>query len=194
MADWVKTCHFLRLSRVSQISYNCTVTHHPDTHPVRETGLMIQIPPQSMGDRAWIIWCFLEKRHSLCYFWKDGRLAWQKCHGSYLCRDIYLFQPVCGASWHQLIISSELRREQSSCVSMSRTSIYLLIQVIYYNCHYFLVSCFIQSFSFSLSVCWAFSLSCSRGSHWVALFVLSVLQLHRNLMTLLWCLFVSNPK
>lgn len=149
MADWVKTCHFLCLSWVSQISYNCTVTHHHDTHHVRETGLMIQIPLQSMGDRAWIIWCFLEKRHFLCYFCRDGRLAWQKCRGSYLCRDIYLCHPVCGASWHQLIISSELRREQSSCVSMSRTSIYLLIQVIDYNCHYF----FIQSFSFSLSLC-----------------------------------------
>lgn len=124
LADWVKTCHCLRPSWVSQIHDNCQVTHHPDTQDVRETGLMIHIPQQSTctwpGLQDVCAWSSLEKDHSfplLSSFCCDGRLRCQKCLNI---RDIYPFQHVCKITWHKLIISSGLKREQlSSCVSMS---------------------------------------------------------------------------
>lgn len=77
------------------------------------------------------VWSSLKKGYSLSLllsFCSNGVLCCQKCHStsklylnevSCVCRDMYHFQNVCELTWCKLIITSEVKREQSSsCLSM----------------------------------------------------------------------------
>ena len=121
LADWVKTCHCLRRSWVSQIHYNCQVTHRADTQDVRDTGLTIHIPQQSTRTPTWmrghVCTKLPGKKDFFFFFCSRGGLRCQKCQQhwrtlfeySYMCGDL---ERGCELTWHEFIITSELKRDQ----------------------------------------------------------------------------------
>lgn len=133
VAHWVKSCHCLCCSHVSQIHHNCQVTHHSDTQDVREacgrvSGYALlgyaDVCIKLAGKRLLLLFALVRLLRWSVMLPEMSQHQWTLFKYSFFVRrDRHITFRMCELTWHKLIIASDVKREQASCcLSMSSFS------------------------------------------------------------------------